>query len=460
MVSQLVISIGGSGGITMSRRDFIDLGDEIKDIVQNAVNSSNFHQLNKDISNTVKGALDEVRDSLHYGAYKNIHRNFDDSMKGDRSKENNNRQSGQEQNYRTGKGYDSNTGTGYKRKQQYQAYKSSTVSNQTSAVTPKQKQKYPQIPVGKVASILYTVFGSIGMSLFGLGAFVLALVGQLSGKLNFFGTIALSLLPFFFISCILSARGSALRKRLQRFRRYTDLFNGMPYYSINDLSASLGLKRVFVLKELRKMISIGMFPEGRFDEQETCIMLNKESFRQYQELKNNVSMQEITNTKKDSSVDGQATSANTTINSEIRNAIEAGRLCIQQIRDANDAIPGEEISKKLDRLEQVMGKIFHYIEQHPSQLTDIQKFMDYYMPTTLKLVNAYKEFDKLSVQGDNISTAKNEIEETLNTINYAFENLLDSLYEDVTMDVSSDISVLETLLAQEGLTRKDFASNK
>lgn len=415
----------------MGRKDFIDLGDEIKDIVQNAVNSSDFHKLNKDISGTVKGALDEFRDAIHsgYGGYRNLRWNSNNPRNGGRQDETDDKEYDQEQSYKTN--------------------------------TAKQKQKYPQVPVGKVASILYTVFGSIGIGLFGLGAFVLALVGQLSGKLNFFGTIALSLLPFFFISCILSARGSALRKRLQRFRRYTDLFNGMPYYSINDLSSALGLKRGYVLKELRKMISIGMFPEGRFDEQETCIMLDKESYRQYQELKNNVRMQEMANNKKESSADGQGDSTNSNkYNSEVRKVIAAGRLCIQQIRDANDAIPGEEISKKLDRLEEVMGKIFHYIEQHPSQLADIQKFMDYYMPTTLKLVNAYKEFDKLSVQGDNISTAKSEIEETLDTINYAFENLLDSLYEDVTMDVSSDISVLETLLAQEGLTRKDFVSNK
>lgn len=445
----------------MGRRDFMDLGDEIKDIVQNAVNNSDFHQLNKDISNTVKGALDEVRDALHYGNHRHIHWNENEFGKDDKQNENKNVQNVQKQDYRTSHNQAKYPESEYRRKQ-YEAYKSSSISNQPNSATSNPKIKYPQVPVGKVASILYTVFGSIGIGLFGIGAFVLALVGQLIGNLSFFGTIALALLPFFFISLILSARGSALRKRLQRFRRYTDMFHGQPYYSINDLASALGLKRGAVLKELRKMISIGMFPEGRIDEQETCIMLNKESYKQYQELKNNVKMQELDNTKRENTTNINKTTSNhiNTMDEEVRKAIESGRLCIQQIRAANDAIPGEEISKKLDRLEEVMSKIFHYIEEHPSQLIDIQKFMDYYMPTTLKLVNAYKEFDKLSVQGDNITTAKKEIEETLNTINYAFENLFDSLYEDVTMDVSSDISVLETLLAQEGLTQKDFVSNK
>ncbi len=453
----------------MDRRNFTDLGEEIRDIVQNAVNSRDFHQLNRDISSTVKGALDEVKDALNsgYGSYRNIHWNPNESMNRDKQNEHKNenkenykdqnKENYREQNYRKNNENNTSTGTDYKRRQQYNAYKASVPPKQANTSVTNQKQQYPQVPVGKVASILYTVFGSIGMSLFGIGAFVLALIGYMNSKVNFF-TIALSFIPFFLISCTMSARGGALRKRLRRFRRYTELFKGRPYYSINDLTSALGLKRKYVIKDLRKMINIGMFPEGRFDEQETCIMLNQESYKQYQELQKRVRMQEMSEVKKDNT-EGQA-GASGTNDYEVRKAIEAGRSCIQQIREANDAIPGEEISRRLDRLEEVIGKIFLYIEQHPSQLADIQKFMDYYLPTTLKLVNAYKEFDRLSVEGDNISTAKNEIEETLNTINHAFENLLDSLYEDVTMDVSSDISVLETLLAQEGLTRKDFISNK
>ncbi len=86
--------------------------------------------------------------------------------------------------------------------------------------------------------------------------------------------------------------------------------------------------------------------------------------------------------------------------------------------------------------------------------------MNYYLPTTLKLVNAYKDFDKESIQGENITSAKNEIDLTLDTINQAFEKLYDSFFLNAVMDISTDISVLETLLAQEGLTQKDFKSNQ
>jgi len=107
-------------------------------------------------------------------------------------------------------------------------------------------------------------------------------------------------------------------------------------------------------------------------------------------------------------------------------------------------------------LELVIDKIFTHVEQHPDQLTEIEKFMDYYLPTTLKLVTTYREFDLQPVQGENIRSAKQEIEKTLDTINHAFETLLDSLFEDAAMDVSTDISVLKTILAQEGLTPNKF----
>ncbi len=137
--------------------------------------------------------------------------------------------------------------------------------------------------------------------------------------------------------------------------------------------------------------------------------------------------------------------------------IEEGNAYIEQIRKSNDAIPGVEISNKMYHLENVIRRIFKRVEQHPELIDDLHKFMDYYLPTTVKLLQAYEELDKQDVEGDNIKTAKKEIENTLDTINQAFENLLDSFFRDTAWDVSTDISVLKTMLAQEGLTGgKDF----
>ena len=141
----------------------------------------------------------------------------------------------------------------------------------------------------------------------------------------------------------------------------------------------------------------------------------------------------------------------------LRETVEQGEHYLRVIREANDAIPGEVVSQKLYRLEEIVRRIFEQVRAVPSQIPELRRFFDYYMPTTLKLVQAYRELDAQPIAGENIMKAKTEIENTLDTINLAFENLFDSLFAHTTVDITSDISVLKTLLHQEGLTEKDFA---
>ena len=100
----------------------------------------------------------------------------------------------------------------------------------------------------------------------------------------------------------------------------------------------------------------------------------------------------------------------------------------------------------------LVDKIFDRVEQNPASVGDIRKLMEYYLPTTIKLLQAYQDLDAQPVQGENIISSKKEIEKTLGTLNVAFEKLLDDLFQETAWDVSTDISVLHTMLAQEGLT--------
>ena len=100
------------------------------------------------------------------------------------------------------------------------------------------------------------------------------------------------------------------------------------------------------------------------------------------------------------------------------------------------------------------------MEEHPEKLPEIYKFMEYYMPTTLKLVNNYYEFDRQPVQGENITNGKAEIEKTIDMINVAFENLANKLYQDVAMEVSAEISAMQTILSQEGLGSDELENLK
>ncbi|MEG1687083.1 MAG: 5-bromo-4-chloroindolyl phosphate hydrolysis family protein, partial [Angelakisella sp.] len=141
---------------------------------------------------------------------------------------------------------------------------------------------------------------------------------------------------------------------------------------------------------------------------------------------------------------------------ELNRSLQEGKAYIERMREANRRIPGEQMSRKIDRLEQVSRKIFEHVEQHPEKLPDIRRFMSYYLPITLKLLESYCRFDEQEVQGENLTAAKAEIDETLDTIILAFENLLDSLFQMEVFDLSTDISALEAMLAQEGLTGSDF----
>ena len=100
------------------------------------------------------------------------------------------------------------------------------------------------------------------------------------------------------------------------------------------------------------------------------------------------------------------------------------------------------------------------LEQNPDSVNDMRRMMDYYLPMTVKLLDAYEDMDGQPVQGENITASKKEIEETIDTLNIAFEKLLDSIFRDTAWDVSTDISVLHTVLAQEGLTEDDFEKMK
>lgn len=420
----------------MNNRGGLNLGDEIRNIVQDAVNNMNFNRLNYDIRNVVNGALDEVRRSIA-GNHAN-HQTW-------------NTQSWKTDDYQYSHDSFSQPWNFNNNRRGYQKNR------------PVPKSDKITVPVGKVSGILLTVFGSIGSIMFLIAAIILAITGYNLRISMIYNVITFVLLPCFVASMALLLSGGRIRKRLKRFQKYIAQMHDRKYFMIKDFSSVTGRSSKYIAKDLQKMIDIGMFPEGHIDEKQTCFMLDNEIYEQYLKLQENMRMREIEEQAKNKEEalrqeQAQKDKFNNkdTMEPEIRKAINEGRQYVQKIRNANIEIPGEEISRKLDRLEEVTGKIFDYVESHPEKFPEIKKFTEYFLPTTLKLLDAYREFDYQPIRGENISAAKKEIEDTMDTINLAFENLLDDLFQDAAMDVSSDIYVLETMLAQEGLSKKNI----
>ena len=144
--------------------------------------------------------------------------------------------------------------------------------------------------------------------------------------------------------------------------------------------------------------------------------------------------------------------AQTTGNPEIDKLILERDRALSEMRRLNDSIEDETISAQIDHLEEVTRQIIDQVIQEPKKLPQIRRFLNYFLPTTLKILNAYDRMDAVGISGENIDATKAKVEGMMGTIVQAFDKQLDALFGAEAMDISTDITVMENLLAQEGLS--------
>lgn len=137
---------------------------------------------------------------------------------------------------------------------------------------------------------------------------------------------------------------------------------------------------------------------------------------------------------------------------EVDELLKLGDGALAQMRTLNQAIADAAITAQIDELEALTGKIIQEVAKHPEKKGQIRRFMDYFLPTTLKILGVYDRVD--DVQGENAQKAKTQIEGMMETIVVAFRNQYDALFQDVSVDISADIRVMEQLMQQEGLAEK------
>lgn len=415
----------------MPKNDWNQLGNDIKNIVQDAIETGDYGRLNRDLGVTLENALGNMATSVKDAAIKNLNHFSGSQQTANQRRTVSPERQRQEQNMR-----------GYKKKLVKEAREKFALYVNTS--TP------------RALGILFTTLGIALVGMFGVTAATLGIAGI------FIDAVANKMQRgmFVFIAAIVASGalgiyGNTLRKKVNRFRSYVRTLNGKTYVKIEELAKGVRKSPKFVKRDLKKMIKNRMFLEGHLDEEGNYLITSDESYEQYMQTKKASEIQEREMQEKEQAEQ----KLRGTLSEEVQEVIKEGEAYLEEIRSCNEAIPGVEISNKMYHLENVILRIFKRVEQHPELISDLHKFMDYYLPTTVKLLKAYKELDKQPVEGENIKTAKQEIENTLDTINEAFENLLDSFFRNTAWDVSTDISVLKTMLAQEGLTgNKDFES--
>ena len=141
----------------------------------------------------------------------------------------------------------------------------------------------------------------------------------------------------------------------------------------------------------------------------------------------------------------------TTGSPELDELIRQRDLALSEMHRLNDSIEDPKISAQIDHMEAVTAKIIAHVVEHPRKLPQIRKFLNYYLPTTLKLLNAYDRMDAAGISGANIDGTMGKIETMMDTVATAFDRQLDALFGDEALDISTDITVMENMLAREGL---------
>lgn len=409
--------------------DWEHFGEEIKQTIQDAIDTKDYSRLNQMVSDTVNHAMDCVSAGIKNGGW------YRDPKTGQPL-------------------YGDKKNTGSRSGAENQGYRPNQESKMSEMRNYSQNHPVPMSPrylKGTSVKIGGTFLAATG-AVFGLTSvifLIITLIGSLITAFDVVSGLIIGIFAVAFISfAVMTYVGVDMVRTVGRFRQYVSVLRDREFCDIKEIASATGRDVRKVLKDVKKMITKGWFCQGHLDEKESCLMVSEHAWNQYTALMEDMKQRKA----EEQAAQKKMREEYDRLSPEVQKIVQAGDEYVRRIKAANDAIPGEVISAKISRMELLVDRIFDRVEQNPDSVNDMRRMMDYYLPTTMKLLEAYEELDAQPVQGENIISSKKEIEDTIDTLNIAFEKLLDSLFQDTAWDVSSDISVLHTMLAQEGLT--------
>ncbi len=229
-------------------------------------------------------------------------------------------------------------------------------------------------------------------------------------------------------------KGASMRRRRNRIERYLAFMGERDFVKAEELVMITGKTPSVIRADIEYMLQKNLLGKGAFfDAGHDILFRSADAYQRF--------LQE--RTKKE--------------NLTPKEAQEGYSGALRAIREANDQIPDPVFSEKLDHMEELAGKIFREVEAHPEKQKQASTFFDYYLPTTLKLLATYTEFEEAGVEGENLRQAKARIESIMDTLLENFEKQLDDLYRSEAMDVDADIRVMESMLNRDlSSVERDF----
>lgn len=217
-----------------------------------------------------------------------------------------------------------------------------------------------------------------------------------------------------------------MRRRLRRYAKYQAIAGKKPTVTISQLAAAANVSTRRVENDLEQMVQKGLWGKEAYLDLGRGVLVR--TFEAAEDLEQAQKEAQPAPTEAEEGYSGQ----------------------LRDIRRANDRIADPAISAKIDRLEDLAGKIFRIVEEEPAKKAKASTFLNYYLPTTQKLLDSYADFEEAGVSGGNVSQAKQRIADTMDKIVAGFERQLDQLYQSDAMDVDSDIRVMEQMLRRDG----------
>ena len=339
------------------------------------------------------------------------------------------------QNYGKASGaYTSTTGQQAAPKAQTTAQAAATKTAQSA---PKKKKVTATPQYGRKGSRAMTI---VGIVLTALGVMAsLGVLSDLSFYLGEYGNLMWLLEDIFPCLGLLSGGiallfgGGMMKRRARRFAKYRTVAGNRKAIPLAELASAADVRLGKAERDIEMMVEKGMWgPQAYVDNGQDMLFLSAEAAREYYESRN-VRAKPVAEPKVAAApADG--------FDHDFR---------LSAIRRANDRIDDAELSAKIDRLEQVTGRIFKFIEDNPKSADKANTFLKYYLPTTQKLLDSYADFEEAGVSGENLNQAKERIEQTMDNIIAGFEHQLDELYRETAMDIDSDIRVMETMLKRD-----------
>jgi hypothetical protein len=291
----------------------------------------------------------------------------------------------------------------------------------------------------------------VGWVLMVLG--ILTLIGGVGSTFTpalFLGLGGLAMLGF----------SSRMKKTHRRFGKYLAVIGNRKVMRVRDIAAAIPVTEEQACEDLEKMIDEGRFPPGAYLDMSTRAMVIDGSMAQEapaREIKLNFETEAKQAAKPEPAVKAEPKPQQ---KAESAPPSDPYLSKLAEIRHMDDLIEDEEVSAKIRRIEEVTACIFDQVKQNPEKLDQIRTFMNYYLPTTLKLLSAYAQLEKQKVSGENIRVSKERIEKMLSQLVFAFEQQLDQMFEADALDISSDIKVLERMMAKDGLSENPYALPK